>query len=134
MKKKNKEKSKEKNKAEMPEFSFKQFTPEEDRIYEEAVNKYREALGAGKKLKEAYEAYAVADAELRAIIQADFLKILIAERHFAKRESLETVSADLGISLDLVKDTFARMLQEVGITAANQFGQQMEGLAQGTND
>jgi hypothetical protein len=127
-------KKKGQKKEDMPEFSFKQFSPEEDRIYTEAVHSFREAVGAGRKLKEAYDSYPIADSELRSIIQADFLKILIAERHFAKREPLEALAADLGVPLELVKDTFARMLQEVGITAANQFGQQMDGIAQETND
>ena len=110
-------------KKDMPEVTFKQFTPDEDRIYEEAVAKYREVIGAGKKLHEAYAAYAIADPELGAIIQADFLKILIAERHFAKRETFEQLAADLGITVTLIKDTYARMLQEVGITAANHFSE-----------
>ena len=117
-------KKKDKKKEDMPEFSFKQFTPEEDKIYEDAVNAFREAIAAGKKLKEAYDSHAIADPELRSIIQADFLKILIAERHFAKREPLDALSLSLGVSLDLVTDAMKRMLQEVGITAANQFGQQ----------
>jgi len=118
-----KKKDKDKKKDDMPEISFKQFTPEEDKIYEEAVQAFRAAVADGKKLKEAYDSHAIADAELRSLIQADFLKIMIAERHFAGREPLEKVAADLGVSPDLVKDTYGRMLQEVGITAANQFGQ-----------
>ena len=117
-------KKKEMKKAEMPEFNFREFTSDEDKIYEDAVNAFREAIAAGKKLKEAYDSHAIADDELRSIIQADFLKILIAERHFAKREPLDAVALSLGVSLDLVTDTMKRMLQEVGITAANQFGQQ----------
>lgn len=124
MKKKNKDKQKE----DMPEFAFKEFTPEEDRIYVEAVDKYREALAAGKKLKEAYAVYPIKDAELASIIQADFLKILIAERYFTKQEPLESIASSLDVPLDLVKDTMKRMLQEVGITAANQFGQEMRGV------
>ena len=50
-----KKKDKAKKKADMPEFQFKEFTPEEGRIYEEAVNKYREAIAAGKTLRQAYE-------------------------------------------------------------------------------
>jgi hypothetical protein len=134
MEKRPKAKEKEKETQDMPEVSFKEYTPEEDRIYEEAVKKYREALGAGKKLKEVYDSYSITDTELRSIIQADFLKILIAERHFSKRETLESVAADLGVPLHLVKDTFARMLQEVGITAANQFGQQFGEAGSDTND
>ncbi len=127
-------KKKEKKKAEMPEFTFREFTPEEDKIYEDAVNAFREALAAGKKLKEAYESHAIADEGLRSIIQADFLKILIAERHFAKREPLDALALSLGISLDLVTDTMKRMLQEVGINAANEFGKQFGDLPAGTND
>ena len=129
-----KKKAKEKKKPAMPEFSFKQFTPEESRIYEEAVDKYREAVAAGKNLKEAYEAYAIADAELRALIQADFLKILIAERHFAKRQSLEEIARDLGISADLVRDTHARMLQEVGVSSGSKFVEETGGLGPTTDD
>lgn len=109
------------NKENMPEFAFKEFTPEEDRIYTEAVTKFREAVGAGKTLKQAYEAFSVPDKELERLIQADFLKIMIAERHFSGKDPLDKIAKDLGISADLVQDTYGRMLQEVGITAGNQY-------------
>lgn len=123
-----KKKEKKKKDQDMPEFAFKEFSPDESRIYEEAVSKFRELITAGKKLKEAYAAYPIADDELRSIIQADFLKILIAERHFSKNEALESIAASLDVPVDLVKDTMKRMLQEAGITAANQFGQEMRGV------
>lgn len=123
-----KSKGKSKKKQDMPEFSFKEFTPEESRIYEEAVNKFRETIDAGSKLKDAYAAYPIGDAELRGIIQADFLKILIAERHFSRQEPLESLAAALEVPLDLLKDTLKRMLQEVGITAASQFGHEVRGV------
>jgi hypothetical protein len=123
-----KKKSKDKKKEDMPEFEFKEFTPEEDRIYVEAVDSYRAALAAGRKLKEAYAGYPIEDEELRSIVQADFLKILIAERHFARQETLEAIAVSLDVPLDLVNDTRKRMLQEVGITAANQFGHEMRGV------
>ncbi len=129
-----KKKSKQKKTKDMPEFSFKEFTPEEGRIYEEAIGKYREAIGAGKSLRQAYESYAVADREFEALIQADFLKILIAERHFGKGESLEQVARDLNVSGDLVRDTHARMLQEVGIAAENRFTKETGGLKPKTSD
>jgi hypothetical protein len=132
-----KKQNKPKKKATMPDFVFKEFTPEEDRIYTEAVTKYREAITAGKTLKQAYESAAIADKTLEKIIQADFLKIMIAERHFSQKQPLETVAKDLSVSIDLVKDTFGRMLQEVGVSAANQFGQEFGTLnpeASKTND
>ncbi len=129
-----KKKKKAKQKPDMPEFNFKEFTPEESRIYEEAIAKYREAITAGIKLKQAYESYPIADQELRSLIQADFLKILIAERHFAQNQPLEKIARDLDITLEVVMDTHARMLQEVGVTAANQFGQEFGGVIPKTDD
>jgi adenine deaminase len=117
-------KKKDKKKEQMPEVAFKEYTPEEDRIYTEAVTRFREAIAAGTTLKEAYGSYSVADKELEALIQADFLKIMIAERHFSGKEPLEKVAKDLGVPEGLVKDTFGRMLQEVGISTANQFGKE----------
>ena len=128
-----KKKTREKKKQDMPEFSFKEFTPEEGKIYEEAIGKFRAAISEGKSLRQAYESFAIADKELEALIRADFLKIIIAERHFAKREPLDQIAADLQVPSDLIRDTHARMLQEVGITAANQFGQEL-GLDSKTND
>jgi hypothetical protein len=129
-----KKKDKAKKKQEMPEFEYKEFTAEESRIYEEAVSKFREAVAAGQALKQAYESYAIADQKLRSLIQADFLKILIAERHFAGHEPLEKVARDLDVSLDILMDTHARMLQEVGVAAADQFSREHGQLGPGTND
>jgi len=128
-----KKKDKNKKKADMPEFVFKEFTLEEGRIYEEAVSKFREAISAGKTLRQAFDTYSFADSELERLIQADFLKILIAERHFAQGRPLEEIAAALSVPLDLVKDTHKRMLQEVGVSAANQFGRQF-GPVTGAND
>ena len=129
-----KKKEKTKKKADMPEFSFKEFTPEENKIYEEAVNTFREAITAGKTLRQAYESYSIDDKELASLIQADFLKIMIAERHFAQRQSLDDVAKALEVSLDLVRDTRQRMLQEVGVTATNQFGHNFDDMNPKAND
>ena len=129
-----KKKDKAKKKQTMPEFDFKNFTPEEGKIYDEAVNKYREAIAAGKTLRQAYETYAVVDKDLEKLIQVDFLKILIAERHYAQRQPLEELAKALDASLDLLKDTRARMLQEVGVTASNQLGQEFGPLDAKAND
>ncbi len=129
-----KKKKQPKKKPDMPEFSFKEFTPEESRIYDEAIAKYRDAVAAGNKLKQAYESYSISDQELRALIQADFLKIVIAERHFSHNQPLEKIARDLDVSLEIVMDTHARMLQEVGVTAANQFGEEFGGVMPKTSD
>ena len=130
MKKSQKEKTK---KTDMPEFLFKEFTPEESRIYDEAVSTYHEAIAAGNTLRQAYESYAVADKELEALIQADFLKIMIADLHFGKGRSLEEVAGTLKVPNELIRDTKNRMLQEAGVSAGNQFGQQFGDVLSKTN-
>ncbi len=129
-----KKKDKSRKKEDMPEFSFKEFTPEESKIYEDAVSSFRQALAAGKTLRQAYDSYEIPDKELEKIIQADFLKIVIAERHFGQRQSLDEIAKNLDVTQDLLKNTLARMLQEVGITAANQFGQEFSGMVPKTSD
>ena len=129
-----KKKDKAKKKPEMPEFHFKEFTPEEGKIYEDAVSAYREAIAAGKNLRRAYESYAIADKELEALIQADFLKIMIAELHFGKVQSLAEVAKTLSVPNDLLNDTKMRMLQEAGVSAANQFGRDYGDIIQKAND
>jgi transcription initiation factor TFIIIB Brf1 subunit/transcription initiation factor TFIIB len=129
-----KKKEKTAKKADMPSFDFKEFTDEESRIYEEAIPKFREAVDAGKTLRQAYESYAIADKKLEKLIQVDFLKILIAERHFGQHQSLDDIAKALDVSASLIKDTHARMLQEVGVTAASQFGEQFNGIIPKTND
>jgi len=126
-------KEKKAKQAAMPDFDFKEFTDEENKIYEDAVNAFREAIAAGKTLRQAYDSFSVADKELQAIIQVDFLKILIAERHFSLQQPLEEVAKALDISMDLVKDTYKRMLQEAGVTAANQFGREFGDLSAPAN-
>lgn len=130
MKKKNKSRKKE----DMPEFSFKEYTPEESKIYEDAINSFQQAIASGKTLHQAYGSYDIRDKELEKIIQADFLKIIIAERHFGKHQSLEEIATSIDVTQDLLKNTLARMLQEVGITAANHFSQEFGGLVPKTND
>ena len=62
---------------------------------------------------------------------------MIAERHFSGKEPLDKIAKDLGVPEGLVKDTYGRMLQEVGVSAANQFGKDFGDLNPGapkTND
>ncbi len=127
-------KKKDAKKKEMPEFEFKEFTPEENRIYEEAINAFRTALESGKSLRESYDSYAIQDEDLGNLIRADFLKIIIAERHFGKGQTLQDLAGALSVPLELIQDTKKRMLQEAGITAASQFGQDLGEIEKITND
>jgi hypothetical protein len=129
-------KKKEKNpkKIDMPEFNFKEFTTEEGRIYEEAVSNFRDAIATGKTLRQAYASYVIENKDLEKLIQVDFLKILIAERHFGQHQAMDDIAKALDVSVSLIKETHARMLQEVGVTAASQFGEEFNGILPKTSD
>jgi hypothetical protein len=47
---------------------------------------------------------------------------------------LEEVARALAVSVDLIKETHARMLQEVGVTAAGKLGVEFDSLAPKTSD
>ena len=132
MKKKKKEKEENAQQG-MPDIAFREFTPEEDKIYHEAVEKYRALVSEGKSLKETYESVTIEDTELQNIIQADFLKIMIAELHYGKGMHIEELSQTLSVSTELVQDAIKRMLQEVGMKAAQEFTKQ-SGLTPETSD
>ena len=129
-----KKKEKTSKKVDMPEFSFKEFNTEEGRIYEDAVSKFRDAIVAGKTLRQAYESYPIGNEELERLIQVDFLKILIAERYFGQHQAMEDIARELDVPLSLIKETHARMLQEVGVTASSQFGEEFTGILPKTSD
>ncbi|OGW26449.1 MAG: hypothetical protein A2X56_12525 [Nitrospirae bacterium GWC2_57_13] len=129
-----KKKKKDTKKADMPEFEFKEFTPEEDAVYHEAVEKFRAAVDSGRTLQQAYDSFPIADKSLETIIRADFLKIMIAELHFGKGMTIDDLAGKFGVGTTLIQDTMKRMLQEAGVSAANQFGQEFGSLEQPTND
>ena len=131
--KKKKNKKEENPQQGMPDIAFKEFTSEEDAIYHETVNAYRLAVEEGKTLKEAYESVAIENTELRNMIQADFLKIMIAELHYGKGMHIEELAQKLSVSTELIQDTIKRMLQEVGMKAAQEFAKQ-SGLSPETSD
>lgn len=118
----------------MPEFRFKEFTAEESAVYDEAMGSFRETINSGKTLREAYERYPVKDEDLGNLIRADFLKVLIAERHFGLKQTLAEIAGALGVPETLIKETHARMLQEVGVAAADKFADQYGSIASETND
>jgi hypothetical protein len=117
----------------MPEFQFKEFTPEEDRIYSEAVGKFKEAVAAGKTLGQAYETYAIEDEELKSLVQADFLKILVAERHFGQRQQPRPDRYGSRRVPGPAQEHPRPDAQKSGVTAAAQAGQQVGDLAPKTD-
>lgn len=97
---------------------YKEYTPEEDRIYNEAMAKLKEAMAGGLSFAEACAAVEVADPELKGYIVDDALKVLIAEHHYGKGMPLPEVAATLKAPLKKIVAAHREMLEDVGESSA----------------
>jgi deoxyhypusine synthase len=90
------------------------FETETDQVYREAFARIHEGIEKGLGFDNACSTIEVEDEELRKIVIADMLKVLIAEEHFAKKVSLEDLAKRLKVESDRLELTRASMLDEVG--------------------
>lgn len=91
------------------------FSAEWERIHEEATGQLKASLAAGRKWPEASRALKVADPELKEVILSDFLKVLLAGRHFQGGERLKGIAGELGLPLEqllAIKEAMIREVQE----------------------
>lgn len=102
----------------MADFKYKEYTPEESRIYDEAMVKIREGMKNGLSFSEVCSAINIQDPELKHFIEDDALKVMIAEMHYQKGISLIQVSDTLKIPLKKINAANMEMLEDVGTTAA----------------
>ncbi|MBF0505754.1 MAG: hypothetical protein HQL09_02860 [Nitrospirae bacterium] len=102
----------------MGDFKYKDYTPEESRIYDEAMVKIREGMKNGLSFSEACSAINIQDPELKHFIEEDALKVMIAEMHYQKGIPLPQVSDTLKIPLKKINAANMEMLEDVGTTAA----------------
>ena len=101
----------------MDDIRYKEYTEEENVIYNEAMDGIMKALKNGMKFDEACSAVHIEDEELRGYIEDDAIKIVIADMHYMKGCSLQEVADALEVSLEKVKRANAEMVQDVGTTA-----------------
>lgn len=111
----------------MEEFRYKEYTEEESHIYHETMEKIMEGLTRGLPFEEACSAVEVPDEQLRAFIEDDALKIMIADMHYTKGISLEQVAEELKVQLDKLRRANAEMLQDIEMTSAEVYRAQNPG-------
>lgn len=104
---------------------FKEFSEEENRIYEEAIEKIRRLMNEGMHIDDACNKVSVADKELKQFIVEDLLKILIAEMRYEKGIPLEIVAKELKVAFERINRTHEMMLEEVGHTQAEELRKQV---------
>jgi hypothetical protein len=102
----------------MGNVKYKQYSPEEDRIYSESIAKIREGMKNGLTFDKVCDTLKVEDEELKSFILDDALKIMIAEMHYGKGISLDEVARALNIPMNRVSVASLEMLEDAGVAAA----------------
>lgn len=105
----------------MEDLKYKEYTEEENLIYDEAISKIKEGLKNGLNFNEACSVVNIEDAELKRFIVDDALKIMIAEMHYAKGMTLKQVADTLRLPVKAVDSANNEMLEDVGISAAEYY-------------
>jgi hypothetical protein len=116
----------------MEEFSYKEYTEEESRVYHETMKKIMEGLKSGLSFDEACSSAEVSDEQLRFFIQDDALKIVIADMHYTKGIPLEQIAEELKVQVDMLSRANAEMLQDIEITSMEIYRAQHPGTPTGT--
>ena len=107
----------------MGDLNYKEYTAEENKIYNAAMAKIMEGLKTGLSFNDACSAANVEDKELKEFIEDDALKIMIADMHYAKGLSLPEVASVLKVSIETTNRANLEMLEDVGITSMEVYKQ-----------
>ncbi|MGO9612968.1 MAG: hypothetical protein ACLPX5_08035 [Dissulfurispiraceae bacterium] len=101
----------------MTDINYKEYSPEEGKIYNASIAKIRGALTNDLSFKEACSMVEVKDAELKKLIIDDALKIMIAEMHYNKGLLLSQISEILKVPLKTIEIAKKEMMEDVEVTA-----------------
>lgn len=101
----------------MEEFQYKEYSEEENKIYQDAMRKIMEGLKNGLNFAEACNDVDVSDAELKGFITDDALKIVIADMHYNKGLGLADLASLLNISLETAEKANREMLEDVSLSS-----------------
>jgi hypothetical protein len=86
-----------------------------DEAYKKAFEKIREGLDKGLGFDEAVSGIEVRDGDLRKRIIDDMLKVILAEKHFAKNIPLDELAQKLKVSVERLEAAKQRMFSSVPI-------------------
>ena len=105
----------------MKEFSYKEYSEEEDDVYQEVLPRILESLKEGCSFYKACDDVQIEDKELKAFIVDDALKILIAELHYKQGCPLHDIAGQLEVPEDVINKANREMIQDVSLTASEVF-------------
>ncbi|MEO5354586.1 MAG: hypothetical protein H7835_15395 [Magnetococcus sp. XQGC-1] len=89
------------------------FSADQERLHAEAIHFLQKRLQKGASWKQASAELAVPDAQFKAVILDDFLKITVAERHFQGGESIKSIARFLQVPVELLVAVKEDMIREV---------------------
>ena len=98
---------------------YKDFSKDEEKIYDIEIGKLIKRLQSGQSLKEACSAIDAVDEELKQVIADDVLKIIIAELHYNQGMNFEQVAQRLKITVKEIEETNKIMIEDVMLTVKN---------------
>lgn len=110
-------------------FVFKEYSEEESKIYEEAMKEIMQNIKNGSSFRDAVDSVEVEDNELKALIEDDALKILIAELCYVSKIPFEELADMLKLPLETIRKANFEMLEDVELTLNNSFNKERKGNA-----
>jgi hypothetical protein len=119
------------NKEIQQEYNYKIFTPEEEKLYDNAFDELRKSMELGYTMAEALSSLDIKDSELKRIIELDFLKTLIADMYYSKRKTFEDIAQALDVPLEKIQAVHKDMVQDVANTARSVY---LESMKQGSGE
>lgn len=89
------------------------FSSDQERVHAESIAFLQKKVKKGVAWKKMVEDLPVQDAGFKAVILDDFLKILLAERHFQAGEAIKSVARLLQVPVELLEAVKEDMIREV---------------------
>ena len=93
-----------------------EYTPvaDEELLYEQTIRRLRMEINKGKTYDQAWNSLNNIDKHLQGEIGDDFLKILIAERHFGDGYGIDDLALLLDVSYEKIEELRDFMLSDIG--------------------
>lgn len=105
----------------MKDIEYKQYTPEENAIYYDSIEKILTSLRGGSTFEEACSNIDISDASLKSFIFDDAIKVMIAELHYRDGFSLLQVAERLNVPVMKISCASLEMLEDVTIASSEAF-------------
>lgn len=103
------------------DFVYRKYSDEESIIYEKAMREILNNIKNGMTFQDAIDNVNVSDSNLKALIEDDALKILIAELCYVSKIPFEELAKMIGLPLERIRTANFEMLEDVENTLKNTF-------------